>query len=98
VVARQVLGVADAPLPRGGARSAPSIPTDAPIFERGWEAIRAHRGKPRRRAARRVVEGRSGKKRVGTPARKKTAAKTRTVNPSRSSTSRSSKRRLKKQR
>jgi hypothetical protein len=98
VVARKVLGVATAPVSRGGTRSAPSMRTDEPIFERGWEAIRAHRGKPRRRAVRRVVDGRSGKKRVGTPARKKAAAKTRTENPPRSSTSRSSKRRPKRQR
>jgi len=97
-VARKVLGVATAPVSRGGTRSAPSMPTDAPIFERGREAIRAHRGKPRRRAVRRVGDRRSGKKRVGTPARKKATAKTRTVNPPRSSKSRSAKRRPKKQR
>ena len=95
VVARKVLGVADPPVPHGGTRSAPSMRTDEPIFERGWEAIRADQGEPQGRAARR---GRVGKKRPGKSARKKAAAKKGTVNPPRSSTSRSSKRRPKKQR
>jgi predicted chitinase len=92
--ARKVLGVADAPLPRGGTRSAP-MPTDETTFERGWEAIRADRRQPRRRAVRRV---RGSRKRTGKSARKKAAAKTRTGKPPRSATSRSSKTRSKKQR
>jgi predicted chitinase len=75
-VARKVLGVADAPLPRGGTRSAP-MPTDEPIFARGWEAIRAHRGKPRRRAGRRVVGGRRGPRRPSKSQSSKTRTKKR---------------------
>ena len=55
VVARESLGVETPPIPRGGRRA--PIPSDDPAFDRGWEAIRAHR---RRRAG--------GKKR--TPTRK----------------------------
>jgi predicted chitinase len=78
-VARKVLGVADAPLTRGGTRA--PIPTDEPNFERGWEAIRAHaRQRPGRRAKKRAP-----KRKAKSSPRKKAAAKTRTRKPLRSS-------------
>lgn len=55
--ARLVLGVRDAPAPRGPSRgipsgsSSPPAAGDEPVFERGHEAIRAYA--PRRRARRR---------------------------------------------
>ncbi len=73
-VARKVLGVADAPLPRSGTRAAAPLPADEPTFERGWEAIRAHaRQRPRRKATKRTPK-RSAK----SSPRKKAASKTRT--------------------
>jgi len=62
--ARTVLGVADAPLPRGGA----PIPADDPAFDRGAEAIRAYRRQSRRRKATKAAP-----KRKTSPRRKATA-------------------------
>ena len=50
-VARRVLDVANVPTPRARTRSAPAIPADAPVFERGMEAIRSHERKQKRRPA-----------------------------------------------
>jgi putative chitinase len=98
-VACNVLGVADAPVSRGATRSVAPMPTDEPIFERGAESIRAHKGKLKRRAAR---PGRAGKKRAAKRTtrltRKTAAAKRRTRKPSRSLPPRSSKTRRQKKR
>lgn len=72
--ARTVLGVAEAPLSRGGTRGAAPIPTDEPAFDRGSEAIRAYGRQRRRRKAtkaspKRKATSRSGRK---APARKRT--------------------------
>ena len=76
-VARKVLGVADAPLSRGTV----PIPTDEPVFERGWEAIRTRaRQRPGRKA------GKKAPKRSATStSRKKAASKTPTRKALRSS-------------
>jgi predicted chitinase len=73
VVARKVLGVADAPVSRGGVRAAVPNLADEPVFERGAEAIRTHARRPPRRKARKRALKRKEK-----ASRKKTAAKTRT--------------------
>jgi putative chitinase len=73
-VARKVLGVADAPVSRGGVRAAVPMPADQPAFERGAEAIRTHARRPPRRKARKRALRRKEK---ASP-RKKAAAKTRT--------------------
>ncbi len=80
-VARKVLGVADAPLSRGGTRAAAPMPTDEPAFERGAEAIRAA---ARQRPGRKVRK-RAPKRRAKSPPRKKAASKTRTRKALRSS-------------
>ena len=78
-VARRVLGVAGAPVSRGGTRRAPPIPADEPAFERGAEVIRALR---RRRSAPKAGKRAPKRKTKSTP-RRKTAAKARTRKASR---------------
>jgi putative chitinase len=79
-VARKVLGVADTPISSGGTRAGAPMPTDEPIFERGWEAIRAQaRPRPGRTAKKRAP-----KRRAKANPRKKAASKTRARKASRS--------------
>jgi predicted chitinase len=72
-VARKVLGVADAPLSRGGTRGTVPIPIDEPVFERGWEAIRTRARQRPGRKTRKKAPTRSAKS-----APRKKAATTRT--------------------
>ena len=81
-VARKALGVADAPLTRGGTRAAPPIPADDSTFERGAEAIRAHgRPRPARKATKRVPKRKATKRvpkrKAKSSSRRKAAAKAR---------------------
>ena len=88
-VARKVLGVAEARLPRG-TRPATPVPTEEPTFERGAEAIRAHaRRRPgrktRKHAPKRKVKKRAPKRKAKSSPRRKAASNTRTRTASRSS-------------
>jgi putative chitinase len=79
-VARKVLGVADAPISRGGTRA--PMPTDEPTFERGWEVIRAH---ARQQRPGRKAKKRASKHKATSSPRKKAASKTRARKTLRSS-------------
>src|SRR5262249_18579058 len=79
-VARKVLGVAEAPISRGGVGAVVLIPADE-LFQRGAEAIRTHARRPTRRKAKKRALKRKAKARAG----KKTAAQTRTRKARRSS-------------
>jgi len=70
-VARKVLGVTDAPLTRGARRPSAPLPTEEPLFERGWEAIRAH---ARERSGRKARRG-APKRKAKSSRSKKTVAK-----------------------
>ena len=72
--ARTVLGVAEAPLTRGGA----PIPADEPAFDRGAESIRAYRRQSRRRKATKAAPKRkTSPKRKTTPMSGRKAARKR---------------------
>ncbi len=65
-VARTALGVAEAPLPRGGAPT--PMPADDPTFERGAEAIRAlRRRRPARKATKATKRAPARKAKSSTP-------------------------------
>jgi putative chitinase len=81
-VARTVLGVADAPRPRGGTRAPAPAPADEPTFERGFEAIRAYR---RRRPGAKAKKRAPKRKATSISRRKKATRKTRTRKAARSS-------------
>jgi putative chitinase len=77
-VARTVLGVADAPSPRGSVRGVKPKPAKEPRFDRGAEAIRADARARRRRAKRPAKRpAKRHAKRAAKPARRKTPAKKR---------------------
>src|SRR5688572_32109029 len=79
-VARKVLGVAEARLPRC-TRPATPVPTEEPTFERGAEAIRVHaRPRPGRKTRKRAP-----KRKAKSSLRRKAASNTRTRKASRSS-------------
>jgi predicted chitinase len=80
--ARTVLGVADAPLTRGGPRGGAPIPTDDPAFDRGAEAIRAYRRQRRRRKATKA----SPKRKAAPTSGRKASARKRTRKAVRSAT------------
>ena len=72
--ARAVLGVADAPLSRGGTRGGAPVPTEEPVFDRGAEAIRAYRRqRPRRKATKALP-----KRKATASSRRKASARKRT--------------------
>jgi predicted chitinase len=73
-VARTVLGVADAPSPRGSVRGVKPKPAKEPRFDRGAEVIRTDASARRRRAKR---PAKRHAKRAAKPARRRTPAKKR---------------------
>jgi predicted chitinase len=83
--ARTSLGVATPPLPRGGSRA--PMPAGDPGLDRGWEAIRAYRGRRADAKAKRSTPKRqkatSIRSRTRSTARKTKSARKRTARPKR---------------
>lgn len=73
-VARTVLGVSEAPMPRSSVQSIGPKPAKEPAFDRGAEAIRAYARARRRRTKR---PAKRSAKRTATPTRRKAPAKKR---------------------
>jgi hypothetical protein len=67
-VARTVLGVVEAPSPRGSVRGIGPKPAKEPTFNRGAEAIRAY-ARARRRRTKRPVKKRRATKRIRKPSK-----------------------------